>query len=224
MDRWPIRLVVAGAVIAILLSSVLVPRLKARDPHEPDILLQVLGGTADFAAEQAYREADTYFHAGFKCECPDRASHSHEECVERHPSAHLPLLNVIARLHGETAPKVHRHLEGEEEKEILPWFMAAVRLNPRHIDAWRAGSYWFHRTGDPERAEEFISEGIRRNPNDYRLYLDRGILHYRVRNWGKAVADLQHAWLLWRNNSEDAPCERRAIRTYLRDSLRHLDQ
>ena len=131
---------------------------------------------------------------------------------------------LVKRLHGETAPRAHRHLQGEEEKELLPWFVAAVRLNPHHIEAWRTGSYWFYRTGDSQRAEEFIREGICHNPKDYRLYLDRGILYHRLHRWQDAVRDLEVARELWRNDSEDAPFELRAIGTYLRDSRERLQQ
>jgi len=218
------RMLLAAGVIALLLTSVLVPRLKAADPRDADILMQVLGGTADLAAEKAYQEADVYFHGGIAGGCPDEAVCVHDDLHHRAESAPLPLARLVKRLHGETAPRAHRHLQGEEEKELLPWFVAAVRLNPHHIEAWRTGSYWFYRTGDSQRAEEFIREGICHNPKDYRLYLDRGILYHRLHRWQDAVRDLEVARELWRNDSEDAPFELRAIGTYLRDSRERLQQ
>ena len=128
---------------------------------------------------------------------------------------------AIEHLQGEAAPRIHKHLAGEEEKELLPWFIAAVRLNPQFIDAWRTGSYWFYRTDNGHRAIGFISDGIRRNPGDYRLYLDRGILYHRLKEWDGAISDLETARRLWKNDSEDSPYELRAIRTYLRDCRMH---
>jgi tetratricopeptide (TPR) repeat protein len=207
---------------ALVLASVLAPTLKAANPQEPDILLQFLGGTADLAAEKAYHTADVYFHAGITEECPVHHG-SHDVRSHQHADSPPPLLRVIERLHGQTAPKKIRHIQGVEEKELLPWFAAAVRLDPRHIEAWRTGSYWFFRTGDSQRAEVFISDGIRRNPKEYRLYLDRGILYHRLKKWKKAVSDFETAGWLWKNDAEDSRFDRRGIRIYLEDARKQLE-
>ena len=220
MCSWCVRMALIGGILTILLASALVPGLKAASPQDPDVLVQVLGGTTELAAEKAYRDADVYLHAGVTA-CGEPAE-SAGSPGEPQSARQLPLMDLFRRLHGETAPKVHRHLQGDEEKELLPWFVAAVRLNPHHIDAWRDGSYWFYRTGDFHRSEEFISDGIRRNPHDYRLYLDRGILYHRLNKWESSVRDLETARKLWKNNSEDAPFERKAIRIYLDDSRKRL--
>lgn len=208
MERRFLGLMVAGAVIVLALSSMLVPDIRAATPDDRDILMRVLGGTAEIAADKAYKTADVYFHAG---QTGDH--HHHEEEVQ--PSVtKLPLLGWIERMHGESAPKEHRHLSGEEEKECLPWFLAAVRLNPRHIDAWRVGAYWYYRTGEPSRAEDFISEAISRNPQDYRLYLDRGILYHRLQEWEKSVRDLESARQLWKTLSDESEKDLHAIDLY----------
>lgn len=216
MNGWVPKVALVGAILILLLTSLLVPKLKAANPQEGDVLIQVLGGTADYAAEQAYREAEIYFHAGFDTECPDETHHVHRE-VQAPANVRLPLMGAIKYLHGETAPRIHKHLQGEDEKELLPWFIAAVRLNPHFIDAWRVGAYWFSRTDNGHRAVDFINSGIRHNPHDYRLYLDRGIMYHRLKEWDNAIWDLETARRLWKNDSEDSPYEQRAIRTYLGD-------
>ena len=221
MDCWLPKIVLPGAILILLLTSLLVPQMKAANPQSGDVLVQVLGGTADFAAQQAYHEAEVYYHAGFKGYCPEHGGHSEHHETEGGEPLQLPLLDMVKRLHGEAAPKIIRHIEGEEEKELLPWFIAAVRLNPHFIDAWRTGAYWFYRTDNGHRAIGFISDGIRRNPDDYRLYLDRGILYHRVGEWGNAIKDLETAKKLWKNDSEDSTYELRAIKTYLRDCQVH---
>lgn len=214
MEKLPVRLAVAGGLIALVLSSVLVPRFKAANPRNSDILVQVLGGTADLAADQAYREADVYFHGGMK------AKSRHLEGNDQR-GACLPLLGYVKRLQGEAAPEKHRHLGGTEEKEILPWFEVTVRLNPHHIEAWSTGSYWYFRTGDRKRALEFVSAGIRQNPDDYRLYLDRGVIHYHLRIWDSAIRDLRTARRLWKNLNEDSPYDLKAISRYLGYAASH---
>lgn len=220
MDGWLPKVVLVGAILILLLTSLLVPQMKAANPQSGDVLVQVLGGTADFAAQQAYHEAEVYYHAGFKGYCPEHGHNEHHE-IQNSEQHRLPLLDMIKRLHGEAAPKIIRHIEREEEKELLPWFIASVRLNPQFIDAWRTGAYWFYRTDNGHRAIEFISDGIRRNPDDYRLYLDRGVLYHRVGEWDNAIKDLETARRLWKDDSEDSPYELRAIRIYLRDCKTH---
>lgn len=214
MEKLPVRLAIAGGLIALVLSSVLVPKFKAANPRNSDILVQVLGGTADLAADQAYQEADVYFHGGIRAE-----SHHIEGDDRSH--VQLPLLGYVKRLQGEAAPRTHRHLGGAEEKEILPWFEVATRLNPHHVEAYSTGSYWYSRTGDPKRSLEFVSAGIRNNPDDYRLYFDRGIIHYHLKNWDSAIRDLQTARRLWKNLNEDSPYDLKAIGRYLGYASNH---
>jgi tetratricopeptide (TPR) repeat protein len=215
------------------------PAIKAANPKTSDILTQILGGTTELVAEKAYREADVYYHAGMVGYRPCRhngcENHEHHDSLDvqdhdehfrsdylQQKKFTLPLANVVDYLHGQTAPRVHRHLQGSEEKEVLPWFVVAVRLNPHLIDAYSDGCYWFYRCGDVQMAERFITEGIRHNPKNYRLYLDRGILYHRLRRWKAAISDFEKALDLWQNNSEDAPYDLRAIRTYLRHSKEQL--
>jgi tetratricopeptide (TPR) repeat protein len=205
MDRVPARAAVLAAVIALLLSTILVPKLRSATPSSDDVLVQVLGGTADLAADKAYQEADVYFHGG----------NARRQKASDRPAYELPFSKWIARMQGEAAPAQHRHLAGVEEKEILPWFAVAVRLNPHHIEAWSTGSYWYFRTGNREKALSFVSEGVRNNPSDYRLYLDRGIILYHVRDWDKSVRDLEAARGLWKNLNEDSPYDLKAIERYL---------
>jgi tetratricopeptide (TPR) repeat protein len=214
MDKLPVRLAVAGGLVALVLSSVLVPKFRAASPPNSDILVQVLGGTADLAADQAYREADVYFHGGRKAE----GRHTESDDLSE---ARLPLLGYVKRLQGEAAPRDHRHLGGTEEKEVLPWFEVTVRLNPHHVEAYSTGSYWYFRTGDRKRALEFVSAGIRQNPDDYRLYFDRGIIYYRLKSWDGAIRDLQTARRLWKNLNEDSPLDLKAIGRYLGYAASH---
>lgn len=214
MSAWPLRLMLLFGVIAFALSSIIVPGLRAENPKDPDILVQILGGTTDLASEAAYREADVYFHGGAMDECPDHAKGNTESTTE----INLPLMSLIKRLQSEAAPKEDRHLEGKEAKEMLPWFTAAIRLNPHHIEAWRTGIYWFYHTGEIEEAEDFANRGISHNPHDYRMYLERGILYHRLKKWDKAVRDVEIAKSLWKNNSDEASFDLKAIHMYLKDS------
>lgn len=225
MNRTSLKMLLAAGGLAFLLALTLVPKLSAGNQKDSDILMQVLGGSADLAADAAYQEADLYFHAGVTGGCP----HEHEkegECKDEPETvsmtADLPLMGTIQYLNGQTSPKQHRHLQGSEEKELLPWFIATVRLNPHHIDAWRVGTYWYLRTGSKQRALDFVSQGITSNPDDYRLYMERGIVEHHLAKWKSTVSDMEHAQRLWKNLSDDSKYDAREIDIYLKDARSRL--
>lgn len=74
----------------------------------------------------------------------------------------------------------------------------------------------------PAKAEAFISDGIRHNPRDYRVYLERGVLYHRMKKWAKSADDLAKAERYWKNITEDSPYDLKAIHTYLKDARAHL--
>jgi|GEM_PF-2183971 len=186
MERWLPHFALAGVVLAYIMASVLTPRVKAANPQTGDVLTQVLGGASAIAADSAFEQADVYYHAGVReeDESPKLSTSSARD---------LPLLGLVRSLQKNTVPKEVRHLERKDEKELLPWFHAAVRLNPHHIEAWCVGTYWYYRVGEYGQAEAFASEGIRRNPSEYKLYLERGVLFARLGQYKRALSDLEKA-------------------------------
>lgn len=224
MERATGRMLITAGILSFVLALIIVPRLKAANPKDSDIFVQVLGGTTEVAASAAYEEADTYFHAGISGGCPDEHEDACKEHEKQTATSHgdLPLKSVVEYLSGETAPRKHVHLEAADEKELLPWFTATVRLNPHHIEAWRTGAYWYYRTGNADQAVEFISQGIRSNPGDYRVYLERGMLYHRLRRWSEAVRDFDTAQHLFKAEGEEAVYDRKAIEIYRKDAQSHL--
>lgn len=216
MDSWPVKIGLAGSVLALVLSCIMIPQFKAANPQSTDVLLQVMGGTADFAADEAYQEADVYFHGGIRGMHDDKDGHKIDDGVQTtgYQQANLPLMDWMERMHSATTPNAHLHLEGVESKEMLPWFVVAVRLNPHLVEAWSTGMYWYYRSGEIEQSEKFASDGIRNNPNDYRLYFDRGVLYYHMKKWNSAVRDLEFAQKHWKNINEDSPYDLKAIQRY----------
>lgn len=219
MDSLPVKIGIAGGILMLVLSSMLIPQFQTATPQSGDVLAQVMGGTADFAAQQAYQEADIYFHAGVRLKCnhegprEDHCDGRDDEPVAQ-PQQDLPLIGWVQTMQNATTPKGHRHLSNADSKEMLPWFVLATRLNPRNVEAWSTGTYWFYRSGQTAQAEDFINAGVRNNPTAYRLYLDRGVLYYHERRWDKATSDLNAARKYWKNLDEDSPYDLKAIGRY----------
>ncbi len=202
--------------VAILLAASVGPESRAAHPQDSDVLVRLFGGMAEVASVGALERAELYLHAGTGRKCSDCEHADGQGCYRP-----LLLRSFIEELHGQTAPGEHEHIRGDEEKELLPWFVIAARLNPHNVEAWRTGSYWFYRTRQPQRAEEFITQGIRRNRQDYRLYLDRGILYYRMRRYDDAIRDLKTARRLCPETADRS--DDRTIRNYLKYSVEHAD-
>lgn len=224
MSAMHVKIAIFSSCLALGLTLVLVPSLKAANPQGEDILTQVFGGTTQIAADAAYKEADVYFHGGVSGGCHHHDNCGHDEDADGGAHGSLPLISLIEKLHGETAPREHRHLNGVEEKELLPWFVAAVNLNPQCVEAWCTGTYWFYHTGDRARAERFISDGIRANPDDYSVYMERGILYHRLGRWASSLNDLAHARRLWKYRDLDDQYNLKAIDIYSRDSGERLSR
>ncbi len=216
METRQSAVIVVCGLISALLAGMVTSHVRVSSGDESDILLRLFGGTAEIASQSAVNEADVFLHAG--------VGHTSEQVQDqsvRHASA-LPLQGLIISLHDSTTPSEHKHVRGEEEKEVLPWFVIAARLNPHNVEAWLDGTYWYYRTGKTDEAERFISRGILKNPTDHRVYLERGVLYHRLRRWHDAAADLEACIHHYRKLNDESPFELRAARTYLRDSLKRL--
>ena len=214
MENREFAIILIACLMAWVLSGLVGLETRASDRQEGDVLVRLFGGTAEIASQSAMERADLYLHAG------NGHKNGHEG---ESPEAHrLPLRQTIERLHGATAPTAHRHLAGAEEKELLPWFVIAVRLDRHNVEAWLDGAYWFYRTGQTGEAERLITEGIKHNPKDHRVFLERGILYHRMKQYDKSASDLRRAIRLYRQINEDSPFELKAARIFLGDAQQKL--
>ncbi len=113
--------------------------------------------------------------------------------------------DLWTRLNRRIHPSGHRHLRGPRyEKEVLPWLWVAIRCNPHNVTAYDVAAYWVaERLKRPQEGLKIVREGIRNNPDAYRLELTRGEIllhmlkkreaafnafHTAMRKWQKAYA------------------------------------
>jgi tetratricopeptide (TPR) repeat protein len=74
-------------------------------------------------------------------------------------------------------PVEHRHLEGADQKEVLPWLRLAAELNPNQVETYTLAAYWLRsRLGKVKDAEQFLREGWRANPNSFEIAFELGRL------------------------------------------------
>ena len=54
----------------------------------------------------------------------------------------------------------HTHLQGNNEREILPWLKLASELDPQKIETYTVAAYWLRDMGKIKEAEGFLREGL----------------------------------------------------------------
>ena len=131
-------------------------------------------------------KADSYFHGGIDMECKHLGEQDgHEDCHDEHDhdghghgrgeatqGSFDPWRWINSHVR---APDVHRHLGGGEAVEMMPWFWASVKADPRNIDAWTTAWYIANNMmKDKELALRVVAEGLGKNPDDPELLVCRG--------------------------------------------------
>lgn len=151
--------------------------------------------TRQFIGRELYRSSDVYFHRGAR---PQTQAPARED--------------GLTRLREAISPSQHAHLSEGEVSEILPWLLAAIRMDPYNIEAWRVAAFWLAApdVGKYDQAIELLRQAERRHPEDYRPRLDLARFLLNEGDYHNAVKYLDRALARWR---PDPP----------RDSLRQAE-
>ncbi|MBC8095484.1 MAG: hypothetical protein H7Y43_06710 [Akkermansiaceae bacterium] len=183
----------------------------------------VLGDGRKLFANEVFAKADAYFHRGnypsifdvnakkeenhmsdeaVRDEQASEEEHNHEghdhadEPAHKEKPAGPPARDWIEAFGQKFQASTHLHLEEGAEKEMLPWLKLAAELDPQNIEAYVVSSYWLIRLKRVDDAEQFLREGLRRNPGNVEILHELGWLYFkerkdfnRARNiWGLARA------------------------------------
>lgn len=171
-------------------------------PAAPETLPARLIGSARFGLSQWFVvEADRWFHRGI--------GHFRQSAFT----------NLLTRLSLEIKPEEHVHLEGDDVEEIIPWLFFAARMEASNIEAYAIAAYFLaERAGRPELAERLLLEAHRRNPGDYRVFLERGRLALRMGNYADAARLFDAGLRTWPGAldpfDDEALADRAAMLTY----------
>jgi len=158
---------------------------------DKDVLSRVFGELRTYLSSASYINADIYFHGGvydFHEDCslfaPGHISSRHEKENDGHDGhvhGHLPqkeTLNPLLKIADKISITDHRHISGNEEKELLPWMLYSVKLNPKNEKAYVIGGYWLGmRLNKIDEAINFLHDGIKNNPESWNIYLMLGEIY-----------------------------------------------
>jgi tetratricopeptide (TPR) repeat protein len=193
-----------------------------------DFLDVFLGGTRDVLSDYSLIRADLYYHGGiYRKHFEDHAiTEDHEDDAEhrskerssvheaekREAKTHNPLI----RLAREIRLDKHRHLQSDEDKEILPWIHYATRLNPNNIDAYVIGGYWIgQKMKDAKKGLLLLSEAAKHNPDSWKIYAQMGRLYLlELKDHKKALTNFVKAYKLFDEKNHDK-IDRREICLYI---------
>jgi len=180
--------------VCFSLATILQPRASgwSKRAQANNVLKVLFGDGRRLFANHFFIQADVSFHSGYYPSIFDQAraatrdtrhltskegDAAHEE-HERQMSFLAPPRDWIERFGRHFMITKHTHLEGNNEREILPWLKIAAELDPQKVDTYTVAAYWLRDLGKVKDAEEFLREGLRNNPNSYEILFALGRLYY----------------------------------------------
>lgn len=190
-SRW---LFFGFAAAAVLLGRLIPGAFEHNMPQVrgDDVLAQVLGETRLAVSQMLLEKADEYFHGGVRqvdCEhgltagagAQDGHDHDHDhDQDEVGHDAHGrfdPWRMINRRVHVQA----HRHMQGAEAAELLPWLWAASRMSDENLQAFESSVYVLNSMlGNPGAALELLEQGVAKNPGSAELEFSLGELHLRA--------------------------------------------
>jgi tetratricopeptide (TPR) repeat protein len=201
---WVLLLLVTGS---FALATALQPRVSAWDQSAESggVLKVLLGDSRRLFADQFLEQADVSFHSGYypsifdERKPPKDTEHmtskegtAAEEAHEHEMSFLGPSRDWIEGFGRHFLITEHTHLQGGNEREILPWLRLSADLDPQRIDTYTVASYWLRTSvGKVAEAEQFLREGLRHNPASYELWYELGLLYQENR---KDPVHARNAW------------------------------
>ena len=183
-------LVLVAAVAAVAGAAELCASFGDALPQQAadgDVLSVAFSDAREELASALVHRADSYFHGGIDFDCHAVHGHAHEHGEHDHDHDDIdgheqdggwfdPWEWIDSRVR---APSVHRHLEGSETMELMPWLWAGVRADPRNVANWTTAWYVAsHMAKDHALAREILAEARRANPESMELAFTAGCEAY----------------------------------------------
>lgn len=184
-------LLTASFTLATALQSRVGDWMGPSDAGGSNLLKAWLGDSRRLFANHFFEKADVYFHSGYypsifdARQAPKDTQHMTSKEGSAEDKAHELSMNFLGPprdwIEGfgrHFMITEHTHLEGGNEREILPWLRISADLDPHRIDTYTVAAFWLRDSlGKPKEAEQFLREGLRNNPASYEIWLELGLLY-----------------------------------------------
>ena len=191
MSARPLFILAALITAGFTSATCLQPRaLSWSQKGQDSVLKVVLGDGRKLFANHFFTKADIYFHSGYYPSVFDRQEnavdphsmsgemgHDDEE-HEKHADFLGRPKDWVEKFGRHFMVTTHTHLEGGNEREILPWLKLSAELDPQQIDTYIVAAFWLRtRLNKLDEAEQFLREGLRYNPNSYEILFALGSMY-----------------------------------------------
>ena len=216
-QRLQLWLLLFWAGLAVALGRAIPVCFEGRLPQAPgeDVLSLILGDARLELSRALGEKAEEYFHGGVRnlnCTIHSDAvgrgheghdaeargikggephgTHQHDDEEEEHVSGHAPAGGLWHWINASVHEQAHRHLEGLQMVEMLPWFWAACRLSAKNTQAYESSAYVLaYELGKPEEGVRLLEDGIRKDPSKPELDFFLGeICFSKLRDMRRAEA------------------------------------
>jgi len=174
------------------LATVLAQRIPQWNKRatSDNVLKILLGDGRRLFANHFFIKADVSYHSGYYPSIFDQArartdtrhltakegGHAAEE-HEKQVQFLGPPRDWIERFGRHFMITEHTHLQGNNEREILPWLKISSELDPQKVETYTVAAYWLRDLGKFKEAEAFLREGLRNNPDSYEILFELGRLY-----------------------------------------------
>ncbi len=190
----PYFILVLLAAVCFSVATYLEPRVADwnKRGQSGSVLKLLLGDGRRLFANHFFVKADVSFHSGYypsifdQRKAPKGSRHMTAKEGEPEEEEHERQMNFldqpkdwIERFGRHFMVTEHTHLQGGDEREILPWLRVSADLDPQRVDTYTVAAYWLRDLGKVKEAEDFLHEGLRNNPNSYEILFELGRLYYQ---------------------------------------------
>jgi hypothetical protein len=195
----------------------------------------MLGESRRLFANHFFTRSDVYFHSGYypsifdqpkkenhlaetagskitEHEDHEKPGHVHDEHCDHHEDESFlgkpkDPMDAFSR-HFFVSKHTHLTEKGTNApKEILPWLQLAAKLDPEKVESYTVGAFWLRQLNKDGEAEQFLREGLRRNPQSYEIMLELGRGYMEKNDDIRARNVLERAITCWREQENPKPVE-----------------
>jgi len=178
---WVAVVVLWGCVFA--LACFLTQLDVFADLADDSVAERLLGAGRIAIGGSLYEMADIYFHQGVPFQ---------------QKKAFLDVFQICSE---EIRPTPHVHTRHGRLREIVPALHFAMQMDPHNVDAYLVAAYWMgDQGGRPGFAKDILLEGLRHNPGDHRIYLEKARIHMITQEKEEAIKSLEAGLRSWPSN------------------------
>jgi len=162
------------------------PKLQT---HPKDPLYRLIGSVKEVFGDTVFMKADSYFHGGVNTELlKEYREHAHESGAHRDDEEDerafkRTFTDWIYRINSRIKITEHKHLKGDESKEILPFLILSVKLDPYNIPAILTTAHWIDKNfNKTDEAINLLKEGAQNNPESWEIFYQLGLVYFQRKN------------------------------------------